>query len=56
MGVKQPAAHQRLRPSGHLDRLIKFYEVNQIQNDEMGGSCSTYEGGERCIRGFDGEA
>jgi hypothetical protein len=21
----------------------------------MGGACSTYEGGEKCVQGFDGE-
>ena len=35
--------------SPNIIRLMK------IKNNEMGGSCSTYRGKERCIQGFGGE-
>jgi hypothetical protein len=37
---------------------VSYYKANQvslgdqIKKNEMGGSCSTYEGGERCIQDF----
>ena len=35
--------------SPNIIRMMK------IKNNEMGGSCSTYRGKERCIQGFGGE-
>jgi hypothetical protein len=28
---------------------------DKIENNEMGGACSTYGGGESCVQGFGGE-
>ena len=28
---------------------------NQTEKNEMGGACSAYGGGERCVQGFGGE-
>jgi hypothetical protein len=28
---------------------------DQIKKNEVGGACSTYGGGERCVQGFGGE-
>jgi len=28
---------------------------DKIKKNEMGGACSVYEGGERCVQGFGGE-
>jgi len=33
----------------------KYYPVDQIEKNEMGGACSTYGGEERRIQGFSGE-
>jgi hypothetical protein len=33
--------------------LTKYYAGNQIENNEMGGACSTY-GDEMCVQGFGG--
>jgi len=30
--------------------LTKYYSVDQIKNNEIGGACSTY--GERCVQDF----
>ena len=35
--------------------LTQYYSGDQIDKNEMGGAGSTYEGEERCIRGFSGE-
>jgi hypothetical protein len=35
--------------------LTKYCSGDQIDKNEMGGACSTYEGEERCIQGFGGE-
>ena len=34
--------------------LTEHYSGDQIQSNQMGGACSTYEGWERRIRGFGG--
>jgi len=37
--------------------LVTTYHLDgQIKKSEMGGSCGTYGGQERCIQGFGGEA
>jgi hypothetical protein len=38
----------------HLYSITKYYADNQIEKNEMGGECSTYEGEERCMQGFGG--
>jgi hypothetical protein len=35
--------------------ITKYYSGDQIKKNEVGGACSTYGGGERCIQGFGGE-
>jgi len=30
-------------------QLTKYFSVDEINNNEMGGSCGTYEGEEKCI-------
>jgi hypothetical protein len=32
-----------------------FFLGDQIERNKMGGTCSTYRGGEMCIQGFGGE-
>jgi hypothetical protein len=34
---------------------VKFHVRNVIAKNEMGGACSAYWGGERCVQGFGGE-
>jgi hypothetical protein len=36
-------------------QVTKYYSGNQIEKNEMGGSCSTYGGKERYIQDFGGE-
>ena len=36
--------------------VTKYYSSDQIEENEMGGACSTYGGEERWIQGFGGEA
>jgi hypothetical protein len=33
----------------------QIYSGSHTENRDMGGACSTYGEGERCIQGFDGE-
>jgi hypothetical protein len=33
----------------------KYYSGDQIMKNEVGGACSTYGGGERCVEDFGGE-
>ena len=35
--------------------LAKYYSGHQIENNEIKRACSTYEGEDRCIRGFVGK-
>jgi len=35
--------------------LTKYYSDEQIQENEMGGSCGMYEGEDKCKEGFGGE-
>jgi hypothetical protein len=35
--------------------ITKYYSGDQIKKNEVGGACSTYRGGERCIQDFGGE-
>jgi hypothetical protein len=35
--------------------IAKYYSGDQIKKNEVGGACSTYGGGERCIQDFGGE-
>jgi len=35
--------------------FTKYYSGDRIEKNEMGGSCSTYGGEDRCIQGFGGE-
>ena len=35
--------------------LVKYYSVDQIEKNEMGGACSTYGGEVRCVQDFGGE-
>ena len=35
--------------------ITKYYSGDQIEKNEMGGACSTYEVEERCIQVFGGE-
>jgi hypothetical protein len=37
------------------DLYSKYCLGDQIEENEMGGACSTYGGDERCIQGFHGE-
>jgi len=43
----------------HNDELTDLFSspsiVQVIKKDEMGGTCNTYGGEERCIQGFGGE-
>jgi hypothetical protein len=34
---------------GLLIRVLLYYSGDQIKKNEVGGACSTYGGGERCI-------
>jgi hypothetical protein len=34
--------------------LTKYHSGDQIKKNEMGGTCGTYGGQERCIQGFGG--
>jgi hypothetical protein len=36
--------------------LTKYYSGAQMKKNELVGSCGTYGGEERCLRGFDGES
>jgi hypothetical protein len=35
--------------------LIKYHSGDQVKKTEMGRTCGTYGGEERCIQGFSGE-
>ena len=35
--------------------LTNYYSDDKIEKNEVGGTCSTYRGDERCTQGFDGE-
>jgi hypothetical protein len=35
--------------------LTKYHSGDQVENAEIGRTCGTYGGEERCIRGFSGE-
>jgi len=35
--------------------LTQYFSGDTIENNEIGGACSTYGGEERCIQGFDEE-
>ena len=35
--------------------LTKYRSSDQVKKTEMGGTCGTYGGGERCIQGFGGK-
>jgi hypothetical protein len=35
--------------------LNKYHSGNQVKKTEMGRTCGTYEGEERCIQGFSGK-
>ena len=35
--------------------LTQYCSDDKIEKNEMGGTCSTYGGEERCIQGFGGE-
>jgi hypothetical protein len=35
--------------------LLTKYSGDQIEKNEMGGACGTYEGEKRCIQGFVGD-
>jgi hypothetical protein len=35
--------------------LTKYHSVDQVKKTEMGRTCGTYGGEERCIQGFGGE-
>ena len=35
--------------------LTKYYSGDQIEKNEMGGACSTYVAGERCLQYFGGK-
>jgi hypothetical protein len=35
--------------------FIGYYSDDQVKKNEVGGACSTYGGGERCIQDFGGE-
>jgi hypothetical protein len=35
--------------------LTKYCLGDQVKNTEIGRTCGTYEGEERCIQGFNGE-
>ena len=35
--------------------VIKYYPGEQMKCNEMGGTCGTYGGEERCIQGFGGK-
>jgi hypothetical protein len=35
--------------------MPSYYSGDQIKKNEVGGACSTYGGGERCIQDFGGE-
>ena len=35
--------------------LTQYCAGDKIKKNEMGGACSAYGGGERCVQGFGGE-
>jgi hypothetical protein len=35
--------------------LTQYFASDKIKKNEMGGACSAYGGGERCVQGFGGE-
>jgi hypothetical protein len=37
------------------EELTQYCAGEQVENNEIGGACSTYGGEERCIQGFGGE-
>jgi hypothetical protein len=39
----------------NLKEVIKYHAGDKIEKIEMGGACSTYGGGERCVQGSGGE-
>ena len=41
--------------SGKICVFYIYYTSDNIKKNEMGGSCSAYEGGERRVQGFGGE-
>jgi hypothetical protein len=45
---------RRLHNEEHV-LITKYYLGDQIKKNEVGGACSTYGGGERCIQDFGGE-
>jgi hypothetical protein len=36
-------------------QVIKYHSGDQVKKTEMGRTCGTYGGEERCIQGFSGE-
>jgi hypothetical protein len=41
----------------HISEVLitKYYSGDQIEKNEVGGACSMYGGGEKCIQDFGGE-
>jgi hypothetical protein len=40
----------------HNKLLTKYYQGDQIKEDEVGGACSAHEGDENCFQNFGREA
>jgi len=38
-----------------ISNFNKYYSIDQIEKNVMGGACNTYGGEERCIQDFGGE-
>jgi hypothetical protein len=41
--------------NGELNDLTQYFSGDEVENNEMGGACSTYGGEEMRIQGFGGE-
>jgi len=59
-GSKRKKSNWTLKENSLLEAsksliATKHYFGNQIDNNVMGGECSTYGGEKRCIHGFDGD-
>jgi hypothetical protein len=43
------------RGASYFVPLPKYYQANQIKENEVGGTCGSHGRGEECVQGFDGK-
>ena len=54
-GLKREEVTGEWRKLHNEELLTQFCSGDKIENNEMGGACSTYRGEESCIQDFGGE-